>query len=241
MKKGILSLMAILSAVCAMAQGNDYYLPMTGIDFVFEVRRTGPVDKTEYSFVSVRTSLFGVPDETKHYEAAIDGNNSIRFICKSKDGVLLGVNKNVKEEKHEKVKDIPERKSDKPDTVEVSAIYIPVKEVKRVPICNLIPDQGVFIGEGKTEHTYYLTVKNNNDVYKPQVTGNAGKGGATIFVNLPGKATMTLEKGKELLSTQEIMLAQFGKVEAIDGSFFAKGQKYELELNPTTGEIKSLK
>ncbi len=241
MKKGILSLMAILSAVCAMAQGNDYYLPMTGIEFVLEIRRTGPVDNTEYSFVSLKTSLFGVPDETKHYEAAIDGNNSIRFICKSNDGVLLGVNKKVKEKKQEKVKDIPERKSDKPDIVEISAIYIPVKEVKRVPICNLIPDQGVFIGEGKPENTYYLTIKDNHDIYKPQVTGKAGKGDANIFVNLPGKATMKLEKGKELLSTQEIMLAQFGKVEAIDSSFFAKGQKYELELNPTTGEIKSLK
>ncbi|RRD02104.1 DUF4831 family protein [Prevotella sp. OH937_COT-195] len=244
MRKGILSIIAMLFAVCATAQGNDYYLPMTGIEFIFEIKRSGPVDNTEYAIESVRTSLFGVPDETKHYKANIDKDHSIDFICKNDDGVLLGVNKEVKQKKQEKVKDIKERVSSEPDIVEISAIYIPVKGVKRVPICNVIRDQGVFLGEGELANTYYLSIKDNHEVYTPQATIKTKKNkkdDANIFVNLPGKATLTLEKGKNFLLTQEIYVAQFGKVEAINGIFFEKGQKYSLELSPTTGELKMLK
>ncbi|MDD7318917.1 MAG: DUF4831 family protein [Prevotella sp.] len=244
MRKTVLSLTMLLFAICAAAQGNDYYLPMTGIEFTFEIERRGPIDRTEYSFVSVRTSLFGVPDESKHYEAVIDNSNSIDYICKDEHGVLLGVNKKVKQPEQEKAKDIMERKSSEPDVVEISVIYIPVKEVKRVPLCNLLYDQGVFIGEGEPENTYYLTIKDNHDIYSPQATvkmSKAGKDNPNIYVNLPGKATMILEKGKNFLSSQELYLAQFGRVEAVDSKFFAKNSKYSLELNPTTGEIKMLK
>jgi len=244
MKKLILSLTMMLATLCTKAQGKDYYLPMTGIEFIFEVSRKGPIDNTEYAFVSVRTSLFGLPDESKHYKAVINKKNSIEYICKSDEGILLGVNKNVTQPKQEKAKEIKERTSSQPDIVEISVIYVPVKEVERVPLCHLLSDQGVFIGEGDPAKTYYLTIKDNHDIYNPQATvkmSKAGKDNPNINVNLPGKATMIIEKGENFISSQELYLGQFGRVEAIDSKFFSKDSDFTLELSPITGGIKLLK
>ena len=220
----------MLATLCTKAQGKDYYLPMTGIEFIFEVSRKGPIDNTEYAFVSVRTSLFGLPDESKHYKAVINKKNSIEYICKSDEGILLGVNKNVTKPKQEKAKEIKERTSSQPDIVEISVIYVPVKEVERVPLCHLLSD--------------YLTIKDNHDIYNPQATvkmSKAGKNNPNINVNLPGKATMIIEKGKNFISSQEMYLGQFGRVEAIDSKFFSKDSDFTLELSPITGGIKLLR
>ena len=154
------------------------------------------------------------------------------------------MNKNVTQPKHEKAKEIKERTSSQPDIVEISVIYVPVKEVERVPLCHLISDQGVFIGEGDPAKTYYLTIKDNHDIYNPQATvkmSKAGKSNPNINVNLPGKATMIIEKGENFISSQEMYLGQFGRVEAIDSKFFTKGSDFTLELSPITGGIKLLR
>ena len=49
MKKLILSAIAVLFTTGAMAQSNDYYLPKTGISFIFEVQRDVKDGNVDYS------------------------------------------------------------------------------------------------------------------------------------------------------------------------------------------------
>lgn len=248
MRKLFLSAIAMLFTTGAMAQGNDYYLPKTGISFIFEVQRKGGPENIEYSFISVRSQSYGVPDETKHYEAVIDKNHTIDYISKSYDGILLGVNTKGKEDKIDAPKPYTTKTSQATDTIEIEFKYMPNGDVNRYPICHLSENQGVLSGEGVPDSTYYITIKDEKEVYDPQATvplNKAGKDNANILVNLPGKITLTIEKGKRLVAKHEFYAGQYGRVEAIDKQYFMKGKKksrkYTLDMNPKTGEIKLLK
>ena len=250
MKKIILSAIAMLFTTGAMAQGNDYYLPKTGISFIFEVQRNAKNDTIEYGFVSVRSQSYGIPDETKHYEAVIDDNHTIKYISKTADGILLGVNIDGSEDKIATPKPYKSLGSNGKDTIEVEYKYLPYGEVTRYPICHLSDNQGVLSGEGKPDSTYYISIKDLKDIYNPQATvslDKAGKNNANILVNLPGKILLTIEKGKRFVASHEFYAGQYGRVEAIDEEFFLKSKKkkkspiYTLEMNPRTGEIRLLK
>lgn len=248
MKKIILSAIAMLFTIGAMAQGNDYYLPKTGISFIFEVQREVTDAGVDYSFISVRSQSYGIPDETKHYEAVIDKNHTIKYISKTADGILLGVNTEGKEDKIAAPKPVGELPKAGKDTIEVEYKYVPNGEVKRFPICHLSENQGVLSGEGVADSTYYISIKDMKDVYAPQATvplNKAGKDNANIFVNLPGKVTLTIEKGNRLVASHEMNAGQYGRVEAIERGYFLKPKKkqpiYTLEMNAKTGEIKLLK
>lgn len=248
MKKLILSAIAVLFTTGAMAQSNDYYLPKTGISFIFEVQRDVKDGNVDYSFISVRSQSYGIPDETKHYEAVVDKKHTINYISKTADGILLGVNTKGSEDKIAAPKPAKALPKAGKDTIEVEYRYVPNGDVKRYPICHLSEKQGVLSGEGVADSTYYITIKDEKEVYDPQATvplNKAGKDNANILVNLPGKITLTIEKGKRLVASHEFYAGQYGRVEAIDKQYFLKGKKkspkYSLEMNPKTGEIRLLK
>lgn len=248
MKRTILSVFAVLFTIGAMAQSNDYYLPKTGISFIFEVQREVKDNAVDYGFISVRSQSYGIPDETKHYEAVIDKNHTIKYLSKTADGRLIGVNIDGSEDKIDAPKPYKELPKAGKDTIEVEFKYLPNGDVTRYPICHLSEKQGVLSGEGVADSTYYISIKDEKEVYDPQATvplNKAGKDNANILVNLPGKITLTIEKGKRLVAKHEFYAGQYGRVEAVDKQYFLKGKKkspkYTLEVNPKTGEIKLLK
>ncbi len=58
-----------------------------------------------------------------------------------------------------------------------------------------------------------------------------------IFVNVAGKALVTISQGNNELLTQQINTAQFGRTELLGSELFNRKYLTRLVLNPITGAI----
>lgn len=81
----------------------------------------------------------------------------------------------------------------------------------------------------------YISVKDLATVNKP--TGNDKKKLEGIAYNVPGKASVELTKGKQVLYKGELALTQFGVTEYLAPVLFNKNSTIKVKFNPTTGGL----
>lgn len=80
-----------------------------------------------------------------------------------------------------------------------------------------------------------ITLKNLKTVKIPQDDGKKKVDG--VAYNVPGKAAITLQFGKEILFKDEMPVTQFGTVEYLAPSLFNKNSTVQVTFNPVTGGL----
>ncbi len=128
------------------------------------------------------------------------------------------------------------------DTTEVVLTFIPEQETDRYILFRFSRKLGLVDRDDLAGSPYYITVKDEHVIPTNQAIAEEGKRSkddANIFVNMPGKAKISLQ-GKDAMATLDTYLAQFGKTASLDNELFGKKLYTQLIYNPITGNIESI-
>ncbi len=127
------------------------------------------------------------------------------------------------------------------DTVEFLLRICPDKEMDRQVLFRLSEQMGLVDADDLSGVPFYISVKDLHSLPEEQVDPKATKKKKAyengIYVNVPGKAVVTIAQGNDVLLTQEISTAQFGRTELLGGALFNKKYVTRLTLNPITGSV----
>ena len=102
-------------------EGAVYFLPMTAVTVTVQVEKTtytpgdfcqyaerflrikdvSPTPSVGYRIIAIRQDAVAVPDTAKRYAVKFDAKTSAANVRLSNDGILLGINTEVKDEKSE--------------------------------------------------------------------------------------------------------------------------------------------
>lgn len=94
---------------------------------------------------------------------------------------------------------------------------------------------GVVANNDLAGEPVYITLKNLKTIKIPQDDGKKKVDG--IAYNVPGKASIVLKEGKNVLFEEEVPVTQFGTVEYLAPTLFNKNSTIKVTFNPTTGGL----
>ncbi|WP_455584236.1 DUF4831 family protein [Bacteroides sp.] len=94
---------------------------------------------------------------------------------------------------------------------------------------------GVVANNDLAGEPVYITLKNLKTVQIPQDDGKKKVDG--VAYNVPGKASITLKQGKDILFEDEVPITQFGTVEYLAPTLFNKNSTIKVTFNPITGGL----
>lgn len=129
------------------------------------------------------------------------------------------------------------------DTVEKVITYIPTKEVNKELLFRFSQKLGFTDNDDLAGKPYFITIEDLQSIPTIQTTvedGKKVKDNAGIYVNLPGKISITLHREESVWGGYELYAAQFGRTEALSGNLFGKKYSTSLVLNPVTGNVESI-
>ena len=128
------------------------------------------------------------------------------------------------------------------DTTQVVLTFVPEQEIDRYILFRFSRKLGLVDRDDLAGSPYYITVKDEHVIPTNQAIAEEGKRSkddANIFVNMPGKAKISIQ-GKDAMATLDTYLAQFGKTASLDNELFGKKLYTQLIYNPITGNIESI-
>ncbi len=125
------------------------------------------------------------------------------------------------------------------DTVEIELTLCPEEELDRHVLFRLSQQLGLVDADDLSGEPFYVSVKDQHSLPPVQEDPKAKKKNyeSGIYVNVPGKALVTVKRGNEQLLQQEINTTQFGHTELLGGELFHKKYVTHLILNPVTGAV----
>lgn len=130
------------------------------------------------------------------------------------------------------------------DTLEYVLTICPQPGMQRQVLFRLSQRLGLVDSDDLAGEPYYITVtdeKNLPAVTTDNVDGKKKKEQTDgVYVNIPGKITVTIYKGVTELDSFETSAAQYGYTELLSGELFNKRYTTHLTLNPATGAIDKL-
>lgn len=94
---------------------------------------------------------------------------------------------------------------------------------------------GVVANNDLAGEPVYITLKNLKTINIPQDDGKKKVDG--VAYNVPGKASILLTQGKDVLFEDEVPVTQFGTVEYLAPALFNKNSTIKVTFNPVTGGL----
>ena len=130
------------------------------------------------------------------------------------------------------------------DTVEYVLTLCPQRGMQRQVLFRLSQRLGLVDNDDLSGAPYYITVTDAQNL--PEAAPQTGDGKKKkdkqegIYVNVPGKITVTVSDGASVTDTFDASAAQYGYAELLSGELFNKRYTTHLTLNPATGGIDRL-
>lgn len=151
-----------------------------------------------------------------------------------KDGEQLKIMLNSLEEQERAMTEMfsgVQNKEEKTFTI----LLTPDKELTNEVALRFSKKLGVVADNDLAGEPIYVNLKNMKTLNVPQEDGKKKLEG--IAYNVPGKASVTLTKGKEQLFEGELPVTQFGSIEYLAPALFNKKSTTKVSFNPTTGGL----
>lgn len=151
-----------------------------------------------------------------------------------KDGEQLKIMLNSLEEQERAMTEMfsgVQNKEEKTFTI----LLTPDKELTNEVALRFSKKLGVVADNDLAGEPIYINLKNMKTLNVPQEDGKKKLEG--IAYNVPGKASVTLTKGKEQLFEGELPVTQFGSIEYLAPALFNKKSTTKVSFNPTTGGL----
>lgn len=130
------------------------------------------------------------------------------------------------------------------DTLVEEFTICPDGEIQRYPVFRFSDAFGVCDADDLSGAPYYITVKDLHQT--PQDTRTEKdiqkqKDETGLFVNIPGRAKVTVFQEENAIMDKTYAFPQFGRVENISAALFAKKVATSYEMNPTSGSMMNMK
>lgn len=151
-----------------------------------------------------------------------------------KDGEQLKIMLNSLEEQERAMTEMfsgVRNKEEKTFTIRVT----PDKELTNEVAFRFSKKLGVVANNDLAGDPIYINLKNLKTLNVPQEDGKKKLEG--IAYNVPGKASVTLTKGKNQLFEGELPVTQFGSIEYLAPALFNKKSTTKVSFNPATGGL----
>lgn len=130
------------------------------------------------------------------------------------------------------------------DTAEYVLTVCPQPGMEKQVLFRLSQKLGLVDADDLSGEPYYITVTDERSLPDPAPEAEGGKKKKDkedgIYVNIPGKISVTIYKGANELDTFSTPAAQYGYTELLSGELFNKRYTTHLTLNPATGAIDKL-
>ena len=130
------------------------------------------------------------------------------------------------------------------DTAEYVLTVCPQPGMERQVLFRLSQKLGLVDADDLSGEPYYISVADESSLPEPSPEAEGGKKKKDkedgIYVNIPGKISVTIYKGANELDTFSTPAAQYGYTELLSGELFNKRYTTHLTLNPATGAIDKL-
>lgn len=130
------------------------------------------------------------------------------------------------------------------DTTEYVLTVCPQPGMERQVLFRLSQKLGLVDADDLSGEPYYISVtdEKNLPAAAPEAEGGKKKKDKEdgIYVNIPGKISVTIYKGSAVLDSFDASAAQYGYTELLSGELFNKRYTTHLTLNPATGAIDKL-
>lgn len=130
------------------------------------------------------------------------------------------------------------------DTIEKTIVICPDREVEDLVLLRFSDSFGLVDADDLSGAPYYITV---TDLHKtPEDTRTEkekqkDKDETGLFVNVPGRAHITISKEEKPWKEYDTTMAQFGRTENVSALLFGKKVKTSYEVNPVSGAMVNLK
>lgn len=111
----------------------------------------------------------------------------------------------------------------------------PAKEMNNEVAFRFSKKLGVVANNDLAGEPVYITLKNLKTVNIPLDDGKKKVDG--VAYNVPGKASISLTQGKDVLFEDEVPVTQFGTVEYLAPALFNKNSTIKVTFNPVTGGL----
>ena len=111
----------------------------------------------------------------------------------------------------------------------------PAKEMNNEVAFRFSKKLGVVDNNDLSGEPVYITLKNLKTINIPQDDGKKKVDG--VAYNVPGKASILLTQGKDVLFEDEVPVTQFGTVEYLAPALFNKNSTIKVTFNPVTGGL----
>ena len=130
------------------------------------------------------------------------------------------------------------------DTAEYVLTVCPQPGMEKQVLFRLSQKLGLVDADDLSGEPYYISVtdEKNLPAAAPEAEGGKKKKDKEdgIYVNIPGKISVTIYKGSAVLDSFDASAAQYGYTELLSGELFNKRYTTHLTLNPATGAIDKL-
>lgn len=128
------------------------------------------------------------------------------------------------------------------DTSEYIIMTCPMQSVTDMVLFRLSQHLGLVEADDLSGEPYYLTVEDLHIVPAPAPDKKKKKKleEEGIYVNIPGRAKVTVSHNNQTLYTEECTVAQFGNVELLSAELFNKRYITHLRLNPVNGGLEMM-
>ncbi len=128
------------------------------------------------------------------------------------------------------------------DTLEYVLTICPMSPIERQVLFRISQKTGLVAPDDLSGKPFYISVEDAKSLpATAEVEQSKKKSKANgVYVNVPGKAVVTVYDGNTELDTFEVNMAQFGNVELLGGELFNKRYTTRLTLNPATGAVDRL-
>lgn len=123
------------------------------------------------------------------------------------------------------------KKEEKTFTIRIT----PHKEINKEVAFRFSKKLGVVANDDLAGEPVYISIKDLKTPNVPQEEGKKKIDG--VAYNVPGKAQVTLTKGKTTLFNDELPITQFGTTEYLAPALFNKKSTIKIQFNPNTGGL----
>ena len=121
--------------------------------------------------------------------------------------------------------------------------YIHTKEVSREVLFRFSQKLGLVDKDDLAGAPFYISIAALHSMPTNAAVSEEkrSKDDANIFVTMPGKINFTLHRSEQMLMSQDIYAAQFGKTAPLDNEFFGRKLFTTLVYDPVTGSVEDIK